>query len=81
MKCCANLARSASAKPDPVRWPNWRAPKRSRLRLSGTARRELEMKTGAPELPFSFSISTRVNPAMCGRMSAPDAVDGSSTGT
>ena len=55
MKCCANLARSASAKPDPVRWSNWRAPKRSRLRLSGTARRELEMKTGAPVLPFSFS--------------------------
>jgi hypothetical protein len=29
--------------------------KDARLRLSGTARRELEMKTGAPVLPFSFS--------------------------
>ena len=29
--------------------------KDTRLRLSGTARRELEMKTGAPVLPFCFS--------------------------
>ena len=46
--------------------------KDARLRLSGTARRELKMKTGGPCAPvLFFPISTRVNPAMWGRMSLP----------